>query len=71
MGELKKQCCNNRKWCWVGLCSKVVSEVGFSDKPFFSFSEHVSFHHEMFDVTSFRLVLGVYIVHIVIFIKKY
>ena len=33
--------------------------------------ESISFHYEMFDVTSFRLVLGVYIVHVVIFIKKY
>ena len=53
----------------MGLCSKVVSAVGFSEKPIFL--ESVSFHHEMFDVTSFRLVLGVYIVHVVIFIKKY
>ena len=35
------------------------------------FLESVSFHHEVFDVSSFRLVLGVYIVHVVIFIKKY
>ena len=33
--------------------------------------ESVSFHHEMFDVTNFRLVLGVCIVHVVIFINKY
>ena len=33
--------------------------------------ESVSFHHEMFDVTNFRLVLGICIVHVVIFIKKY
>ena len=35
------------------------------------FLESVSFHHEMFDVTSFRLVLVVYIVEVVIFIKYY
>ena len=56
-----------KKWCCAGLCSKVVSAVGFSEKTIFL--ESVSFHHEMFDVTSFRLVLGVYIVHVVIFIK--
>ena len=34
------------------------------------FLESVSFHHEMFDVTNFRLFLGVYIVHVVFFIQK-
>ena len=53
----------------VGLCSKVVNAVLFSEKPFFL--ESVSFHHEMFDATNFRLVLGVVIVHVVIFINKY
>ena len=36
-----------------------------------TFLESVSFHYEMFDVTNFRLVLGVCIVHMVIFITKY
>ena len=35
------------------------------------FLESVSFHHEMFDINSFRLVLGVHIVLVLIFIKKY
>ena len=58
-----------RKWCWVGLCSKVESAVGFSGKHFFKCV--VSFHLEMFDVTNFRQVLVVYDIHLVIFIQKY
>ena len=46
-----------------------VSAVGFSGKSIIVSS--VSFHHEMFCVTNFGLVLGVCIVHFVIFIKKY
>ena len=67
MVGLKKLWCI-KKWCWVGLYSKVVRAVGFSGKPIFL--ERVSFHHEMFDVTNFRLVLGVCIVNVVIFIKR-
>ena len=40
----------------VGLCSKVVSAVGFSRKP--NAAESVLFHHEMLYVTNFRLALG-------------
>ena len=35
----------------------------------FFFLESVSFNHEMFNVTNFRLVLGVCIVYVMIFIK--
>ena len=56
-----------QKRCWVGLCSKVVGAVGFSGKPICLKS--VLFHHEMFDVTNFRLDLVVCIVYVVIFIK--
>ena len=52
----------------MGLCSKVVSAVGFSGKLFFL--ESVCFHLDMFDVTKFRLVLAVCNVHVVLFIKK-
>ena len=44
-------------------CSKLL--------PNLFFLERVSFHHEKFDVTNFRLLLGVGINHVVIFIKKY
>ena len=47
----------------MGLCSKVVSAFGFSGKHIFL--ESVFFHLEMFDVTTFRLVLVVCHVHVV------
>ena len=47
---------------------KSVSAVGFSEKP--SFWESVSFHREMFCLTNFLLVLRIYIVNAMIFIKK-
>ena len=58
-GSVEKTVLQQKKICWVGLCSKFVGAVGFSEEPIFL---SVSFHHEMFNVTSFRLVLGVYIV---------
>ena len=56
---------NGGGWDFV---QKLKAQLEFQ-KNLFLFS--VSFHHEMFDVNSFRLVLGVYIVHVLIFIKKY
>jgi hypothetical protein len=51
-----------------GTLLKSVSAVGFLEKP--SFSESVSFHREMFCLTSFLLVLRICIVNAMIFIKK-
>ena len=49
-----------------GTLLKSVSAFGFSEKP--SFWESVSFHREMFVVTSFGLVLRICIVNAMIFI---
>ena len=51
---------------YVGLCTKVVSAVGFSGNPFCL--ESVSFHLEMIDVTNSRLVLVNWNVNVVILI---
>ena len=51
-----------------GTLLKIVSAVGFSEKP--SFRESVSFHREIFGVTNFLIVLRICIVNAVIFIKK-
>ena len=57
------------KLCFFGTLIKNVHAVGFSEKP--DFLERVCFHRAMLCVTNFRIVLGVCIVHVVIFIKKY
>ena len=46
-----------------------LSAVGFSGKP--DFLERVCFHYAMLRVTNFGIVLGLCIVHMVTFIKKY
>ena len=52
----------------VGLWSKVSVQLNFWKKT--SFWESVSFHHEMFCVTNFLLVVRICIVNAMIFIKK-
>ena len=51
-----------------GTLLKSLSAVGFSEK--LSFWESVSYHQEMFGVTTFGLVLCICIVNAIIFIKK-
>ena len=51
------------------FAQKLQVQLDFQENLFSFLS--VSFHHEMFDLTSFRLFLGVCIVHVVIFIKKH
>ena len=70
MGKFKKHCCN-KKMVLGGNLFKSFKCSWIFTKTFFLLLESVSFHHEMINVTSFKIVLGVYIVHLVIFIKKY
>ena len=51
-----------------GTLLKSVSVVGFLETP--SSWEYVSFHREVFCVTNFGLVIRIFIVNAMIFIKK-
>ena len=51
-----------------GILLKIVSAVGFSEK--LSFWESVSFYREVFGVTNSLIVLRIYIVNAINFIKK-
>ena len=65
---LNLKICLAKKIVHGGTLLKNASAVGFLEKP--SFWESVSFHHEMFCVTNFGLVLCICIVNATIFIKK-
>ena len=69
MGELKKQCCNKKNGVGWDIVQKLLVQLDFQKK--FFFLEIVAFHHKVLNLTNFKLVLGVYIVHVVIFINKY
>ena len=67
MVKLKNQFCT-KIIVLGGTLLKIVSAVGFSEKP--SFRESVSFHREIFGATNFLIVLCICIVNAIIFIKK-
>ena len=55
------------KGAFLALCSNMYVQLDFKENHFFL---KVSFHREIFVATSFGIVLGVRIVHAVVFIKK-
>ena len=67
MVGLEKVRCT-KKLCFLGTLIKNVCAVGFSGKPDF-FLKGMFFFAMLF-VTNFEIVLGVCIVHVVVFIKK-